>query len=96
MIIHGDSLEVLKTLDANSVDSVVTDPPYGWRFMGKAWDAPDIAKMAKQGKRPGETFVGYDGSTLVACERLGFKYVGVERELDYVRIAEKRVADAKR
>ena len=28
-IIHGDSLHVLKTLDDNSVDSVVTDPPYG-------------------------------------------------------------------
>lgn len=29
---HGDCLEVLKTLDAGSVDAVVTDPPYG---MGK-------------------------------------------------------------
>ena len=29
MIINGDSLEVLKTMDDNSVDSVVTDPPYG-------------------------------------------------------------------
>lgn len=47
----------------NSVDSVVTDPPYGWRFMGKAWDGADIEKMAKQGKRPGDTFLGSDGST---------------------------------
>ncbi len=38
MVIHGDSLEVLKTLDANSVDAVVTDPPYGLSFMGKKWD----------------------------------------------------------
>jgi site-specific DNA-methyltransferase (adenine-specific) len=45
VIIHGDSLEVLKTLEANSVDAVVTDPPYGWRFMGKAWDVPDIERM---------------------------------------------------
>lgn len=42
MIHHGDSLEILKTLEPNSVDAVVTDPPYGWRFMGKAWDAFDI------------------------------------------------------
>ena len=28
-ILHGDSLELLKDLDDNSVDSVVTDPPYG-------------------------------------------------------------------
>ena len=38
MIHHGDCLEVLRTLDDNSVDSVVTDPPYGLSFMGKKWD----------------------------------------------------------
>lgn len=63
MIIHGDCLEQLKLLEENSVDAVVTDPPYGWRFMGKAWDAPDIDKIAKQGKRPGDTFIGPDGCT---------------------------------
>lgn len=46
-ILHGDSLELLKTLDENSVDAIVTDPPYGWRFMGKAWDAPDISRATK-------------------------------------------------
>ena len=34
----GDSLELLKDIDANSIDSVVTDPPYGLSFMGKKWD----------------------------------------------------------
>jgi DNA modification methylase len=29
MIIHGDSLDELKKLEANSIDAVVTDPPYG-------------------------------------------------------------------
>lgn len=38
MILIGDCLEVMKTLDANSVDSIVTDPPYGLSFMGKRWD----------------------------------------------------------
>jgi site-specific DNA-methyltransferase (adenine-specific) len=38
MIHHGDCLEVLKTLPDNSVDSIVTDPPYGLSFMGKRWD----------------------------------------------------------
>jgi len=37
-ILHGDSLEILKTLEPNSIDSVVTDPPYGLSFMGKKWD----------------------------------------------------------
>lgn len=38
MIIQGDCLQVLKTLPDNSVDSIVTDPPYGLSFMGKKWD----------------------------------------------------------
>lgn len=38
----GDCLDVMRTLPDNSVDSVVTDPPYGIRFMGKAWDGKDI------------------------------------------------------
>ena len=35
---HGDCLDVLKTLPDNSIDSIVTDPPYGLAFMGKRWD----------------------------------------------------------
>jgi len=34
----GNSLEILKQLPNNSVDSIVTDPPYGLSFMGKKWD----------------------------------------------------------
>jgi site-specific DNA-methyltransferase (adenine-specific) len=34
----GDCLDVLRTLGDNSVDAVVTDPPYGLSFMGKKWD----------------------------------------------------------
>jgi len=37
-IIRGDCLDVLKTLPDASVDSCVTDPPYGLKFMGKLWD----------------------------------------------------------
>lgn len=42
MIRIGDCLEVMATLDANSVDAIVTDPPYGIGFMGKAWDGQAI------------------------------------------------------
>ena len=35
---HGDCLLVLKGMPDNSVDSIVTDPPYGLSFMGKKWD----------------------------------------------------------
>ena len=34
----GNSLDVLKTMEDNSVDSIVTDPPYGLSFMGNKWD----------------------------------------------------------
>ena len=37
-LIHGDCLEKLKTIPESSVDSIVTDPPYGLNFMGKKWD----------------------------------------------------------
>jgi DNA modification methylase len=35
---QGDCLEILRSMPDNSVDSVVTDPPYGLSFMGKHWD----------------------------------------------------------
>ena len=39
IVLHsGDCRAVLATLAENSVDSCVTDPPYGLQFMGKAWD----------------------------------------------------------
>ncbi|MBN7484630.1 DNA-methyltransferase [Mycobacteroides abscessus] len=37
---HGDCLDVLRELPDESVDAVITDPPYGIAFMGKAWDQP--------------------------------------------------------
>ncbi len=37
-LIHGDCLEEMRKLPENSVDAVVTDPPYGLRFMGADWD----------------------------------------------------------
>ena len=37
-IIQGDSLEVMQGLPDNSIDTIITDPPYGLSFMGKKWD----------------------------------------------------------
>ena len=42
-IIHGDCLDKLKELEDNSIDSIVTDPPYELGFMGKSWDNTGIA-----------------------------------------------------
>jgi DNA modification methylase len=42
-IYNMDCLEGMKLLDDNSVDSIVTDPPYELGFMGKKWDSTGIA-----------------------------------------------------
>ena len=37
-LIVGDCLDVMRTMEPNSVDAIVCDPPYGLSFMGKDWD----------------------------------------------------------
>lgn len=37
-VINGDSLHILKSFADNSIDSVVTDPPYGINFLNFKWD----------------------------------------------------------
>lgn len=46
---HADALEELRKLDAESIDAVVTDPPYGIGFMGHAWDQPDLPEADAAG-----------------------------------------------
>lgn len=61
----GDCREVLRGLPAESVDCVVTDPPYELGFMGKGWDAAGIAYDAsmwhevKRVAKPGAHFVAF-------------------------------------
>jgi site-specific DNA-methyltransferase (adenine-specific) len=56
-ILNMDCLDVLTKLDSNSVDLVVTDPPYGYSFMGKDWDKAvvgvDIWKQCHRVLKPG-------------------------------------------
>jgi site-specific DNA-methyltransferase (adenine-specific) len=59
-LLLGDCREVLKTLPANSVDAIVTDPPYGLEFMGKEWDAPWKSKDVRQPDDP--TFTKTDNA----------------------------------
>lgn len=66
MIIHGDCLEKLKELPENSVDSIVTDPPYGLSFMGKKWDydvpSVDIWKECYRVLKPGGYLLSFAGT----------------------------------
>ncbi len=42
-ILLGDCRDRLKEIPDNSIDSIVTDPPYELGFMGKSWDASGVA-----------------------------------------------------
>ena len=42
-LLKGNCLDKLKELPDNSIDSIVTDPPYELGFMGKSWDSTGIA-----------------------------------------------------
>ena len=65
-IIHGDSLDKLKELDDNSVDSIVTDPPYGLSFMGKKWDydvpSQEIWEECLRVLKPGGYLLAFAGT----------------------------------
>lgn len=49
-IIVGDCVEVMAGMELDSVDAIVTDPPYGLEFMGRDWDKID-GKSTGSGKR---------------------------------------------
>jgi DNA modification methylase len=66
MIHNGDCIEVMATFDAESIDAIVTDPPYGLGFMGKAWDhgvpgVPFWAEMLRVAK-PGAHLLAFGGT----------------------------------
>jgi DNA modification methylase len=63
-VFNDDCLNVLREMPDNSVDSIVTDPPYGISFMAKKWDydVPSVKvwKEAMRVLKPG-------GHALIAC-----------------------------
>jgi DNA modification methylase len=63
---HGDCLEILRAMPDASVDSVVTDPPYGLSFMGKKWDydvpSEDIWRECLRVLKPGGHLLAFAGT----------------------------------
>ena len=81
-IITGDCREVLSTLADASVDSIVTDPPYGLSFMGKRWDydvpAVEVWAECLRVLKPGGYLLAFAGTRTqhrMACriEDAGFE-----------------------
>lgn len=78
----GDCVSVLRDMPADSVDSIVTDPPYGLGFMGKKWDvgvpAVDVFAECLRVLKPGGHLLAFGGSRTyhrlaVAVEDAGFE-----------------------
>lgn len=79
---NDDCLNALKLMEDNSIDSCVTDPPYGLSFMGKAWDydvpKAEIWKEVFRVLKPGAHLLAFFGSRtyhrgVVQIEDAGFE-----------------------
>lgn len=83
-VLVGNNLDLLPTLEDNSVDSIVTDPPYELGFMGKKWDStgiaynPDLWRECLRVLKPGAHLLSFGGTRTwhriaVAIEDAGFE-----------------------
>lgn len=83
-LLQGDCVETMRTLPDNSVDSIVTDPPYELGFMNKKWDSTGIANNVEVWKeclrvlKPGGHLLSFGGTRTyhrMACaiEDAGFE-----------------------
>lgn len=81
---HGNMLEMLEVIEPDSIDSIVTDPPYELGFMSKSWDKsgiafqPDTWEKCYKVLKPGGYLLAFGGSRTyhrIACaiEDAGFE-----------------------
>jgi site-specific DNA-methyltransferase (adenine-specific) len=84
-IVQADNIHVLRSLPANSIDSVVTDPPYGISFLGSNWDddvpSADFWKEVIRVLKPGGMVLSFGSTKTVHrmtsnIESAGFKILG--------------------
>lgn len=73
-VVHGDCLDVLKSLPAESVDVVFADPPYNLQLKQALW-RPDLSRVdaVKDSWDQFDDFAAYDAFTrawLSACRRV--------------------------
>jgi len=88
-LLVGDCVEQMKTLEENSVDAIVTDPPYGLEFMGKAWDGfgtplgfqtwtEQWAREAYRVLKPGGHLLAFGGTRMYHRLAAGIEDAGFE------------------
>ncbi len=73
-VLEGDCLGVMAGMEPASIDSIVTDPPYGLGFKGKSWDhavpGPEFFAAMLRVAKPGAHLVAFGGTRLyhrMAC-----------------------------
>jgi hypothetical protein len=81
-LLLGDCLEQLKTLPSDSVDSIVTDPPYGLSFMGKKWDVSvpsvDVWRECFRVMKPGAHLLSFGGTRTYHHMAMNVELAGFE------------------
>jgi len=85
---HEDCIEGMKSMDENSIDAVVTDPPYGLGFMNREWDSftsKEYYDFSKQwGKealrvlKPGGHLLAFSGCRTYHLMTFGLEEAGFE------------------
>jgi len=73
-LLEGDCLEVLGTLEPESVDAIIADPPYGIGFQHERWDSAAIreavAEAGHERLSPGEAFEAWCRIWAAECRRV--------------------------
>jgi len=81
-LLLGDCRDSMRAMDAESIDAIVSDPPYGLSFMGKGWDhgvpGQDFWIEALRVAKPGAHLLAFGGTRtfhrlVVAIEDAGWE-----------------------
>lgn len=77
-----DCLELMRSLEENSIDAIVTDPPYGIGFMGKGWDVAvpgdEFAREAFRILKPGGHLIAFAATRTVHRLTVAIEDAGLE------------------
>lgn len=102
-ILHKDCKRFCRQLRSNTIDTVITDPPYGLKFMGKEWDhgipSVEFWRAFKRVCKPGAMLLAFGGTRTfhrLACANVGRRFVGCDNDSESCRIAFQRIRNAYR
>ena len=95
ILLEGDCVKRMKEIESNSVDWIITDPPYGLSFMGKGWDDMGVGAQQREWHvqwlreafrilKPGRQIKAFCGTRtqhhlLKAMEVVGFEGVDTQK-----------------